>query len=137
MPACGRAFSPVLATMMVVCLSAPLSAQYNQQRGAVVGGLTGAAAGAIIGENSDEPGVGAAIGGIVGALAGKVLGNVQDQHISIRRLGSNRWFISKVVRCPCKTWWRWHKVALGIRLSPAKFRIVDCSDRSKSPTSSS
>jgi hypothetical protein len=79
MPACGRAFSPVLATMMVVCLSAPLSAQYNQQRGAVVGGLTGAAAGAIIGENSDEPGVGAAIGGIVGALAGKVLGNVQDQ----------------------------------------------------------
>jgi len=55
------------------------SAQYNQQRGTVLGGLTGAAAGAIIGENSDEPGAGAAIGGVVGAIAGSVLGNAEDQ----------------------------------------------------------
>ena len=53
-------------------------AQYNQTRGTVLGGLTGAAAGAIIGDNSDEAGAGAAIGGVVGALAGSLLGSAED-----------------------------------------------------------
>lgn len=55
-----------------------VSAQYNQTRGTVLGGLTGAAAGAIIGENSDEAGAGAAIGGVVGAVAGGLLGKAED-----------------------------------------------------------
>ncbi|MEM7311697.1 MAG: glycine zipper domain-containing protein [Planctomycetota bacterium] len=72
-------FYLVLVTFVCSFNTSSTFAQYNQQRGTVVGGLAGAAAGAIIGENSDEPGVGAAIGGLVGAVAGKVLGNVQDQ----------------------------------------------------------
>lgn len=72
-------FLIVTAGLCVLANSA--SAQYSQQRGTVVGGLTGAAAGAIIGDNSDEAGVGAAIGGVVGALAGSILGNAQDRQV--------------------------------------------------------
>jgi len=67
-----------------------VSAQYNRQRGAVLGGLTGAAAGAIIGENSNEPGAGAAIGGLVGAVAGTILGTAQDQQVRDYRVAQQR-----------------------------------------------
>ena len=65
----------VAATLLFTSIA---TAQYNQTRGTVFGGLTGAAAGAIIGDNSDEAGAGAAIGGVVGALAGNFLGKAQD-----------------------------------------------------------
>ena len=70
--------------MLTICVATTLllsslaTAQYNQTRGTVLGGLTGAAAGAIIGDNSDEAGAGAAIGGVVGAVAGGLLGRSQD-----------------------------------------------------------
>lgn len=70
---------PVVLFTILSLLGATLAhAQYNQQRGVVLGGLTGAAAGAIIGENNDEAGAGAAIGGVVGAIAGSMLGNAED-----------------------------------------------------------
>ncbi|RYZ23083.1 MAG: glycine zipper family protein [Chitinophagaceae bacterium] len=46
-------------------------------KGAVIGGVTGAAAGAII--NKKNRGAGAIIGGVVGAGAGAVIGNAQDK----------------------------------------------------------
>lgn len=70
--------SGLVITSLLLAASAS-HAQTNRQRGTVWGGLTGAAAGAIIGENSDEAGAGAAIGGVVGAIAGGVLGNAKDQ----------------------------------------------------------
>lgn len=54
-------------------------AQAQAKRGAVLGGLSGAAIGAIIGDNSDEAGAGAAIGGAVGAVAGTILGNANQE----------------------------------------------------------
>ena len=68
----------ITAAVVVSTLMTTANAQYHQTRGTVLGGLTGAAAGAIIGENSDEPGAGAAIGGVVGALAGTLLGQAED-----------------------------------------------------------
>jgi len=51
----------------------------NTQRGAVTGGLLGAAAGGIIGHQSGRALEGAAIGGAAGAGAGAMYGNAQDQ----------------------------------------------------------
>lgn len=68
----------VLFTIISLFASTLAHAQYNKQRGVVLGGLTGAAAGAIIGENNDEAGAGAAIGGVVGAIAGSMLGSAED-----------------------------------------------------------
>ena len=48
------------------------------KRGAVLGGIIGAGAGAIIGHQSDRPLEGAAIGGAVGAGAGGLLGGARD-----------------------------------------------------------
>lgn len=50
----------------------------NTQRGAVTGGLIGAAAGGIIGHQSGRALEGAAIGGAVGAGTGAAIGNQQD-----------------------------------------------------------
>lgn len=46
-------------------------------KGAVIGGVTGAAAGAVI--NKKNRGAGAVIGGVTGAAAGAVIGNEMDK----------------------------------------------------------
>ena len=51
----------------------------NTERGAVLGGLLGAGAGAIIGNQSGRPLEGAAIGGAIGAVGGAAIGNANDQ----------------------------------------------------------
>ena len=51
----------------------------DAQTGAVVGGLLGAAAGAVVGHQSGERDAGAAIGAGVGALGGYVIGNESDK----------------------------------------------------------
>ena len=51
----------------------------NTQRGAVTGGLLGAAAGGIIGHQSGRALEGAAIGAAAGGTAGAVYGNSRDQ----------------------------------------------------------
>ncbi len=56
----------------------------NAQRGTVVGGLTGAAAGGIIGHQSGRGLEGAAIGAGVGAAAGNTIGNAQDRERGYR-----------------------------------------------------
>jgi len=74
------------AAMIAVAVSPTLAvAQTNTQRGATFGGITGAIAGAIIGENNDEAGAGAAIGGALGAVAGGILGNANDKDASRRQ----------------------------------------------------
>lgn len=51
----------------------------NTQRGAVIGGLSGAALGGIIGHQSGNALEGAAIGAAAGGGAGALYGNAQDQ----------------------------------------------------------
>jgi uncharacterized protein YcfJ len=75
-----KAITTLLAGITAIALSncaAPTGP--NTQRGAVTGGLLGAAAGAIIGHQSGNALEGAAIGGAAGAGAGALYGNSQDQ----------------------------------------------------------
>jgi hypothetical protein len=52
--------------------------QTHTDRGAVLGGVTGALAGAGIGKHNDETAAGALIGGAVGLLTGATIGNAMD-----------------------------------------------------------
>jgi hypothetical protein len=52
--------------------------QGNTERGAVIGGLGGALAGAAIGKHNGETAAGALIGGAVGLIAGSAVGKAQD-----------------------------------------------------------
>lgn len=67
------------AAIFPCTLSSHVAAQGNTQRGATVGGIAGAVAGAAIGDHNGETGAGAAIGGIIGAFAGGLLGNAEDK----------------------------------------------------------
>ena len=49
------------------------------QKGAAVGGVTGATIGGIIGHQSDHGVAGAAIGGVVGTVGGMVVGEKMDK----------------------------------------------------------
>lgn len=71
----------VLAFSVLVIFSAGCSNMgENTQKGAVVGGLIGAGAGAIIGQQTGRhPVAGAAIGGSVGALSGGLIGSSIDK----------------------------------------------------------
>jgi hypothetical protein len=60
-------------------------AQYNTERGAVIGGLGGALAGAAIGKHNGETAGGALIGGAAGLLGGALLGNSIDAEQSRQR----------------------------------------------------
>jgi hypothetical protein len=73
-----------LALLSVVIGANNASAQ-NTQRGAVIGGLGGAIAGALIGDHNNEAGAGAAIGGAIGALGGAAFGNAKDKEIAAAR----------------------------------------------------
>jgi hypothetical protein len=55
-----------------------------RQRGAGLGAVGGALAGAAIGENSHRPLAGAAIGTVIGTLAGSAIGDSMDQEMEQR-----------------------------------------------------
>jgi uncharacterized protein YcfJ len=59
------------------------------QQGAVIGGATGAAAGAIIGHQSGKQGEGALIGAAGGALVGALVGDQVDERRSRRAIRQN------------------------------------------------
>lgn len=77
----------LLVLLLLITLGMPnvVSAQNNKQRGATWGGLAGAVAGGIIGDNNDKAGAGAVIGGVVGAVAGGLLGNAADKDAELAR----------------------------------------------------
>lgn len=60
-------------------------AQYHTERGAVLGGLGGALAGAAIGNHNGETAGGALIGGAAGLLGGALLGSSMDAEQSRQR----------------------------------------------------
>jgi hypothetical protein len=64
----------------LVCCFASTSYGQNQTRdGALLGGVTGALIGGVVGHQNKETAEGALIGGAVGAIAGGVFGNTRDQ----------------------------------------------------------
>jgi hypothetical protein len=77
--------NPMRASWIVfVCMTSSLLprlavAQNNTERGAVLGGVSGALLGAGIGKHNDETAVGALVGGAVGLLAGSTIGNSMDR----------------------------------------------------------
>src|SRR5262245_9700386 len=71
---------PFLVSLLIVSsfCSAIVQAQ-NTERGAALGGIGGALAGAAIGKNNGDTGAGALIGGAVGLITGAVVGNSMDE----------------------------------------------------------
>jgi len=66
----------------LVCSFASTSYGQNQTRdGALLGGVTGALIGGVVGRQNKETTEGALIGGAVGAIAGGVIGNKRDQAV--------------------------------------------------------
>ena len=78
--ACTR----LLFLLLLGCLGC--RSPYYADRGAAVGGVTGAVVGAAIGEHNDHPLAGAAIGGVAGALAGSAIGDSIDQSAAYSRM---------------------------------------------------
>jgi len=78
--------NPIYLRLVVAlgCLTSLLAtdsarAQEHTRRGTLLGGLTGAIAGAAIGNQNDEAAAGALIGGVVGGLTGATIGSNVDQ----------------------------------------------------------
>ncbi len=69
----------ILLTLIAVVSFSSCAAGPNAQRGAVMGGLGGAAVGGIIGNQSGRGLEGALIGGAVGAAGGTAIGNSKDR----------------------------------------------------------
>ncbi len=69
----------VLVLLVVVCAAGCESMGEKSKKGAVVGGLLGAAAGGIIGHQGGHGWEGALIGGAAGAVAGGLIGNEMDK----------------------------------------------------------
>lgn len=76
-PAVRLAFALLAALALCGCRS-----PYYADRGALLGGVTGAGVGAVIGEASDNPLAGALIGGAVGTAAGAIVGDGIDADIA-------------------------------------------------------
>ena len=70
--------SAVIALGFSSCATGPYGDNENAKEGAVIGGLLGAGAGAIIGNQSGRPLEGALIGGAAGGLGGAAIGSGQD-----------------------------------------------------------
>src|SRR5688572_28244987 len=70
----------ILLVLLPMLVLSPVKgfSQGNTERGAVIGGLGGALAGAGIGKHNGDTAAGALIGGAVGLIAGSAIGKAQD-----------------------------------------------------------
>ncbi len=73
----------IIAALFVAFIAAEADAQNRRyrRRGAILGGLAGAAIGVAIGDKGNNETAGALIGGAVGAIAGGTIGNQRDRRI--------------------------------------------------------
>ena len=74
----------VLATITTQSVSA--QTRTHRRRGALLGGLAGAAIGVAIGDRGNNETAGALIGGAVGAIAGGTIGDAKDRQIDHNRI---------------------------------------------------
>lgn len=73
--------------ILTVCFAVPTIGRtqtYQTERGALLGGVGGALAGAAIGKNNGDTGAGALIGGAVGLATGALIGNSMEQKAQAR-----------------------------------------------------
>lgn len=73
------------ALIAATLIPTAVRAQGNTERGAVLGGVGGALAGAAIGKQNDETAAGALIGGAIGLITGGAIGNAKDEEINRQR----------------------------------------------------
>lgn len=80
-------------TLVLATLTSSLAyGQRNTERGAAIGGVAGALAGAAIGKHNKETAAGALIGGAVGLVTGAAIGNARDTQIERARIEEQmRW----------------------------------------------
>lgn len=80
-------------TLALATLTSSLAyGQRNTERGAAIGGVAGALAGAAIGKHNRETAAGALIGGAVGLVTGAAIGNARDGQIERMRVEEQmRW----------------------------------------------
>lgn len=86
--------SITVIALLLVSQVADAQNRFHRRRGAIIGGLAGAALGAAIGDKGDNETAGALIGGAFGAVAGGAIGDAKDQRFQQnRRYHSNdgRW----------------------------------------------
>ncbi len=82
---CRRLLPVALLLAAIALTAAPARAQHDTQRGATLGGLAGAVAGGLIGNQKGKTGRGAAVGGALGAVTGGLLGNAADKDAELAR----------------------------------------------------
>lgn len=70
---------PIAALLVISLLLGGCASPYHADRGALVGGLTGAGVGALVGNAVGHTGAGAVIGGAVGTLGGAAIGSEMDE----------------------------------------------------------
>jgi hypothetical protein len=88
---------PTLVLLMSV-VSLPAAAQQHTERGALLGGISGALIGGAIGDQNDETAEGALIGGAVGLLSGSLIGNSLDAQEAHARARYQRQMMTQVSR---------------------------------------
>ena len=73
--------------MLLLLTGSSVGCAYDNyaQRGALLGGVTGTALGAAIGEANDAPLAGAAVGAIAGSLTGAAIGDGVDQDVAMQQ----------------------------------------------------
>lgn len=81
-----------LASLLVGTLAGEGVAQNQTRDGALLGGVTGALIGGVIGHQNKETTEGALIGGAVGAIAGGVIGNQKQQQMERQRYYQSQFY---------------------------------------------
>ncbi len=89
-----KLFALALSGVFICIMAGCASMSEESQKGAVTGGLLGAAGGAVIGHQSGETGEGAALGAAAGALAGGLIGESMAKE---RRNNPNHIIMEKIV----------------------------------------
>ena len=77
----------IILVIISLCMSSAIGCTYDNyaQRGAMIGGVTGSALGAAIGDASDAPLAGAAVGALAGTLTGAAIGDGVDQDLALQQ----------------------------------------------------
>lgn len=87
----------ILPLLAVSSFVSPVRAQYAE-RGATVGGIGGALAGAAIGRHNGDTAVGALVGGAVGLITGAAIGGAKDDAVRRDAIANQRAYVySKAV----------------------------------------
>ncbi|MBL9145659.1 MAG: hypothetical protein JNM99_18420 [Verrucomicrobiaceae bacterium] len=110
-----RCFGGLVAALALSSCVMPYPPGPMTSQGGVVGAVTGAAAGAIIGNQSDRPLEGAAIGGVIGAIAGSALGNANDQYYGSAYYPPPRTYVYRQSYCPPPVVYQSYSYAPGYR----------------------